>query len=64
MLELKQAALAEKKTVKEEVPLNRWLYEYIYKTLDPSVYVVEFKQDNIKADKLILQCLCWHNIFH
>ena len=48
MLDLKRSVLSEKKVVKEEVPLNRWLYEYICKTLDTSIFVVESKEDNIK----------------
>ena len=50
--ELKRSALGEKRTVEEEVPLNRLLYEYIYRTL-PSIFVVESRQENIRTTQIV-----------
>ena len=31
-----------------ELPLNRWLYEYIYRRLDSSSFIAEYREENIK----------------
>lgn len=42
--------LATERLVEEELPLNRWLYEYIYRSIDPSVFITEYREENIKSE--------------
>ena len=46
----KRDLLARTKSVEEELPLNRWLYEYIYSKLDSSLFITEHREENIKPD--------------
>ena len=36
VIEWKRNLLATMRSIEEELPLNRWLYEYIYRKLDPT----------------------------
>ena len=46
--EWKRNLLATMRSIEEELPLNRWLYEYIYRRLDSSSFIAEYREENIK----------------
>ena len=46
----KKDLLTQTRSVEEELPLNRWLYEYIYTKLDSSLFITEHREENIKLD--------------
>ena len=47
--EFKHDLFATVRSVKEELPLNRWLYEYLHQKLNPSVFVTEYREENIRG---------------
>ena len=47
--EFKHGLFATVRSVKEELPLNRWLYEYLHQNLNPAVFMTEYREENIRG---------------